>query len=450
MDYAPNTDEQLQEMLQAVGVASFEELLRALPAEFHQRTLDVPAGLTEPQVLELCEALAARNRSLKEVVSFLGAGAYHHLIPTAVDAVASRGEWLTPYTPYQAEASQGTLQAIYEWQTMVSELTGLPAANASLYDGASALAEAANAACRHTGRRRIVLPHALHPHYKRTVRTYFGSHPECEVAEAPSRPDGTTDLEAASALAPEAACVVVQSPNFFGVIEDLEAAAKAAHAGGALCVAVCDPVALGVLRSPGECGADIAVGEAQGLGLPLSYGGPYAGYYAAAAELLRTVPGRICGRTADREGRRAFVLTLQAREQHIRREKASSNVCTNQALLALAATIHLSLLGPKGLEEVCDLSWANAHRLAELLSGIGGCRLRFPAPFFQEFVLDLPADARAVRTALLKQGILAGYPLGSDFPGLERSLLICATETRTPDELEAYAAALDEALGGRR
>lgn len=441
--FSPTTDAERREMLAVLGVSSVDDLLKDLPKDILRPKLDLPSGLTEMELVRRLEALGAKNRL---PVCFLGAGAYDRFIPAAVWPLTLRGEFATAYTPYQPEASQGTLQAIYEFQTMVSELMGLPVANASLYDGASALAEAVNAALRHTGRKIVILPQALHPHYNRTVRTYFGSHPEVEIVEVPFLPDGTTDLGAASRLAAEAACLVVQNPNFFGVLEDVEAFSRAAHAGGAMSVAAVDPVSLGVLKSPGEAGADIAVGEGQGLGLPLSYGGPYVGMYATTRELIRTVPGRICGKTVDKEGRRAFVLTLQAREQHIRREKASSNVCTNQALLALAATIHLSLLGPEGLREVCELSAANAHHLAELLAKVPGCRLRFKGEFFQEFVLELPADAAKLRDLLIEKGVLAGLPLGRSYPGMGNCLLVCATETRTGEEMERFAQALKEAL----
>ena len=429
-------------MLRAIGVSSIDELIRSVPKDVLRPPLALPPGMTELELFRHLEGLGRKNA---QVSCFLGAGAYERFIPSAVWPLVLRGEFATAYTPYQPEASQGTLQAIYEFQTMVAELTGLPVANASLYDGASSLAEAVNAAFRHTGRKTAVLSASVHPHYKRTVRTYFGSHPEYRIVELPiCAEEGNTDATLAG-LDGDVACVVVQNPNFFGVLEDVDALAKAAHDKGALAICVVDPVTLGLLRSPGESGVDIAVGEGQGLGIPLSYGGPYVGLYASSDELLRSVPGRICGATLDKDGKRGYVLTLQAREQHIRREKASSNVCTNQALLALAATIHLSLLGPEGLKEVCRLSYRNAHRLAELAGKVKGYKLKFSAPFFQEFVLECPGDAAALQKKLLAKGILAGYPLGPDYPGFENCLLVCATETKTDEELELFAKALADA-----
>ena len=436
--FVPTTEAERAEMLGAIGVRSIEDLLKGLPASVRNPAYRLPPALTEMELWRHVEELAKKN---VPVLSFLGAGAYERYIPAAVWPLTLRGEFATAYTPYQAEASQGTLQAIYEWQTMVSELTGLPVANASLYDGASALAEAVNAALHQTERKKVLLPRNLHPHYRKTVRTYFDSHPEYKIVELET-PRGTLDLKAVEAQLKDAACLVVQNPNFFGGLEDLEAASRAAHAAGALLIAVVEPVSLGLLRSPGSAGADIAVGEGQGLGLPLSFGGPYVGFFACTQELLRRVPGRICGRTVDKDGKPAYVLTLQAREQHIRREKASSNVCTNQALLALAATIHLSLLGPQGLKEAAELSAANAHLLADLLAKVPGWKLRFTGPFFQEFVLDGPRDAREVRGALLKEGLLAGLPLGEYYPDMKNSLLVCATETKTEEELRRLASAL--------
>ncbi len=436
--FSPTTEAERAEMLRAIGVSSVDELLKAIPESVRRPSYRLGPGMTEMELSRHVEDLAKKNTPL---LSFLGAGAYERYIPAAVWPLVLRGEYATAYTPYQPEASQGTLQAIYEFQTMVCELTGLPVANASLYDGASSLAEAVNAALRHTGRTKVVLPRSLHPHYRKTVRTYFESHPDYKIVEA-AAPEGTLDLAALEAQAEDAACVVVQNPNFFGGLEDVEAVGKIAKAKGAVFIVVFEPVSLAMLKSPGECGADIAVGEGQGLGLPLSFGGPYVGLYATTNELLRRVPGRMCGRTVDRDGRGAYVLTLQAREQHIRREKASSNVCTNQALLALATTIHLSLLGPRGLREVAELSSANAHLLAELLAAVPGYKLRFAGPFFQEFALQTPRDAREVRKALLAEGLLAGLPLGDYYPELSDTLLICATETKTEEELRRLARSL--------
>ena len=356
-----------------------------------------------------------------------------------------RGEFLTAYTPYQAEASQGTLQAAFEFQSSVCALYGMEAANASVYDGATALAEAAGAAVRVTGRRKVLVPESVHPEWREVMATYFGAKgvPELVVAGCPG---GRLEPGAVEALLDEeVAALVVATPNFFGLLEEGRALAELAHAAGALVIAVADPVSLGVLEAPGVWGADFAVGEGQGLGLAMNYGGPHLGLMACRRGLMRHLPGRIAGMTTDAEGRRGFVLTLQAREQHIRRERAASNICTNQALCALAATIHLALLGPEGLREVGELCVEKAHVLAERASAVPGFGLRFEAPFFNEFVLECPVPAERVRRALLREGFLAGVPLGWWFSGMENCLLVCVTERRTEAELDAFVSALGRA-----
>jgi glycine dehydrogenase subunit 1 len=384
--------------------------------------------------------LAAKNKPL---VCFAGAGAQDHFIPAAVKALVRRGEFMTAYTPYQAEASQGTLQAIYEFQSSVCALYGMDASNASLYDGATALAEAVAAAARITGRRKILLPESLHPEWRDTLKTYFGAKGE-PVLELVPCPAGRLDPAAvAKRLDATVAALVVATPNCLGLLEDGAALAELAHARGALLVAAADPVSLGVLEPPGAWGADIAVGEGQGLGNALNYGGPYLGLFACKKAHLRHVPGRIVGLTTDAAGQRGYVLTLQAREQHIRRERAASNICSNEALCALAATIHLALLGPAGLREVAELCVDKAHRLAEKAGAVPGFRLRYAGPFFNEFVLECPVPAERVRTALLKKGILAGVPLGRQYRGMANSLLVCVTETRTEEELDRFVAALE-------
>lgn len=441
--YSPHTQADRAGMLAAIGASSMEALLEQIPAELRTEAFDWPAALTEPELLAHARALAANNRPL---VCFAGAGAQDHVIPSAVKSLLRRGEFLSAYTPYQAEASQGLLQAIYEFQSSICALTGMEAANASLYDGATALAEAAAAAARITGRRKILLPESLHPEWRQVLETVFKAKGEPEL-ERLACPSGVLDPEdAARRLDGTVAALVVPTPNFFGLLEDGPALAERAHAAGALLIAAADPVSLGVLEPPGAWGADLAVGEGQGLGNPLNGGGPYLGLFACKKPYIRQLPGRICGMTSDANGRRGFVLTLQAREQHIRRERASSNVCSNEALCALAATIHLALLGPEGLREAAERCVDGAHRLAGRLSALPGFRLRFDKPFFNEFVLECPVPAERVRQALLKAGLLAGVPLGPWHSAMKHSLLVCVTEARTDDELDRYVAAVERAF----
>jgi glycine dehydrogenase subunit 1 len=439
--YSPHTTTDQDEMLRAIGVSSMDDLLAQVPAELREAGFDWPPALTEPELMAHGRALAAKNKPL---ACFAGGGAQDHYIPAAVKALVRRGEFLSAYTPYQAEASQGLLQAIYEFQSSVCALYGMDAANASLYDGATALAEAVAAAARITGRARILLPASLNPEWRDVLRTSFGAAGGIRLETVPC-PAGRMDpAEVAARLGEDVAAVVVATPNYFGLLEDGAGLAQLAHACGALLVAAADPVTLGVLEAPGNWGADIAVGEGQGLGNALNCGGPYLGLFACKKAHLRHIPGRICGMTTDAEGRRGFVLTLQAREQHIRRERAASNICTNQALCALAATIYLALLGPRGLREVGERCVDAAHRLAERAAAVPGFRLRFDAPFFNEFVLECPVPAVRVRNALLKAGILAGISLGADDPSMKNSLLVCATEQRTDDEIDRFVAALEK------
>jgi glycine dehydrogenase subunit 1 len=426
-------------MLRAIGVSSLEDLLAQVPAELRATKLELPPALGESELMAHARGLAAKNRAL---TCFAGAGAYDHFVPAAVKALVRRGEFLSAYTPYQAEASQGTLQAIYEFQSSVCALYGMDASNASMYDGATALAEAVTAAARIAGRKKILVPASLHPEWRDTLKTYFGQNSELVLEVIPC-PSGRLEVaEVEKHLDDTVAAVVVATPNFFGLLEDGAALTEQAHAKGALLIAAADPVSLGVLEAPGVWGADIAVGEGQGLGGGLNYGGPYLGLFACKKSLMRHIPGRICGLTVDAEGKRGFVLTLQAREQHIRRERAASNICSNEALCALAATIHLALLGPAGLKEVAELCVDKAHRLAEMACAIPGFRLRFAGPFFNEFVLECPVPAERVRNALLKEGLLAGVPLGHYDKSLKNSLLVCATEQRTEEDLSRFVAAL--------
>ncbi len=437
--YSPHTAADRAEMLRAIGVSSMDELLAQIPADLRAGGYDWPAALSEAELMAHARALAAKNKPL---ACFAGAGARDHFTPAAVRALIQRGEFLTAYTPYQAEASQGTLQAIYEFQGSVCALYGMEAANASLYDGATALAEAASAAARITGRKKILLPESLDSEWRDVLKTYFGAKGELMLEIVPC-PAGRLELDAlARQLDDATAAVVVATPNFFGLLEDGAGIAAQAHAQGALLIAVADPVSLGVLEAPSAWGADIAVGEGQGLGGAPNYGGPYLGLFACKKAHMRHVPGRICGLTTDAEGQRGFVLTLQAREQHIRRERAASNICSNEALCALAATIHLALLGPEGLKEVAELCVDKAHRLAEKACAVPGFRLRFDGPFFDEFALECPAPAERVRNALLKEGLLAGVPLGRRDKSLKNVLLVCATEQRTDEEIDRFIAAL--------
>ena len=437
MDYAPNTDEQLQEMLRTIGVSSFDELIRTVPSELHAKTLEVPSGLAEAQVLELCEGLSSRNRSLDQSAAFLGAGAYQHLIPTVVDALAARGEWLTPYTPYQAEASQGTLQAIYEFQTMICELMQMEVANASLYDGASSVAEAAVLSLRATERPRILLSEALHPHARQAVATYL-SGAQAIMQEIPTV-NGVTDLEAlGKALRDDVACVVMQQPNVFGALEPMAQASELAHRVGGLFVASVYPISLGLLQPPGAYGADIAVAEGRCLGSPIAFGGPGLGLFTTTSALLRKIPGRLAGCTVDQAGRRGYTLTLQTREQHIRRERATSNICTNEGWLALRATIYLSLMGPQGMRELAQLNLEKAHYLRAKLLEVPWISAAFEQPFFNEFAVQYDAhiSPETVNRTLAKAGIIGGFSLGSWYPTMPQAALWCATELISREQID--------------
>jgi len=407
-------------MLEAVGVSTLDELFADVEPKF-EGDLDLPPVLSEYEALRDVNGLAKENVAGMPI--FLGAGSYDRITPSSVGAIISRGEFLTSYTPYQPEISQGTLQSIFEFQSIISELTGLEVSNASVYDGASAVAEAALMTARLTKRDpKVAVSKGLNPRYREVIETY-----RVEVVELPFE-NGTTDF---SSVPEDVSGVFVQSPNFFGVVEDISAASEAAHASGALSVAVCDPISLSVLEAPGNLGADIAVGEAQPLGMPLLFGGPYARYMATKAEYVRQLPGRICGETVDADGKLAYVLTLRGREQDIRRARANSNICTNQALTALAATVYTALMGPEGLREVAELSASKAHYLAEKLEE-AGLKLRYPdAPFLWEFAVELP-DVRRVNEALSKAGIIGGLDLE------DGTMLVAVTEKRTKDELDAF------------
>ena len=438
MDYIPSLDVDLKKMLADVQAGSYEDLIAAVPRKLRNPKIDLPAPLTEMELQREIGRLAKENTSLEDAISFLGAGAYEHFIPSAIDAIASRGEFATAYTPYQAEASQGTLQVIYEYQSMICALTGMDVSNASLYDGSSAVAEAALLARGiQKGRSRILVASTMHPDYRKNLKTYLAGL-ELEVIELPAR-EGSLDIAGLRSRLDASACaVMVQTPNFYGQLEPMEEAAKAAHAAGALFVACANPISLGLLKPPGEYGADFAVGEAQPLGIPLSYGGPWLGYLTCRSELVHKISGRIVGRTVDEEGTPGFCLTLQAREQHIRREKATSNICTNQSLLALRACLYLSLVGKEGIAEVAKLNYARAHQLAKSLSGCPGFSLKYPGVFFNEFVVTTPIPSADLCREALEHGIIAGLPLSCVEPGRTHELLVCATEMKTRQQLERF------------
>ena len=447
LSYVLTTPDQRRAMLQQIGVASVEDLFAAVPPELRLgRPLAVPPGLTELELTQHLHALAARDVGADRAVCFLGGGAYDHFIPAVVDAVAGRSEFYTAYTPYQAEASQGSLQAFFEFQTLICELTGLDVANASLYEGASAVAEAVLMALNvHPKRHKVLLAESVHPEYRRAVATYLANL-DARLVPLPTPGGGLDPDDLKKSIDDETVCVVVQHPNFFGCMEDVEALAEAAHARGALFVVSFDPISLGLLKRPGQYGADIAVAEGQSLGTPLAYGGPYLGILACREEFVRKMPGRLVGQTVDRNGKRCWVLTLQTREQHIRREKATSNICTNQGLLALRATVYLAALGPQGLRETAELCTRKAHYAAERLGAVAGVRLRFGRPFFKEFTVQATGDVPGLLARGLAAGYHAGLHLGRWYPNLADCFSAAVTEKRTRAEIDGLAEVL--ASGG--
>jgi glycine dehydrogenase subunit 1 len=446
MSFVGLTRDEEQRMLKEIGVARFEELLAAIPQEvLLEHPPRIPGPFSEIELRRLLGRWSRENHAA-DLVSFQGGGIYDQWIPAAVDALASRSEFLTAYTPYQPEVSQGTLTAIFEFQSMIAELTGCDVANASMYDGATATVEAALLARRQTRRKRVIVAGMIHPHTLAVLRTYLDPAEIVHVGDAA----GLAALAAVkTALGPEAACVIYQQPNFFGLIENPEALNALAHEAGALAIAICDPIALALLEPPGRTGADLVVGEAQCLGNPMSFGGPLLGYFAAKQSLLRGLPGRLVAETADQQGRRGFVLTLQTREQHIRREKATSNICSNQGWMALRATIHLGLLGRLGLREVAELCVQKSHHAARLATAIPGYALAFESPFFREFVLRCPVAARRVVEAGLEFGVSPGINLGRFRPEWQDLLLVAVTELRDADEIDRWARALRKAGGAR-
>jgi glycine dehydrogenase subunit 1 len=435
--YIPATPDERAQMLRTIGIRRIEDLFTDIPETVRLRKpLDLPAPMADPDLLAHMRRLADRNIDCDRVACFLGAGAYDHFVPSTVSHLALRPEFLTAYTPYQAELMQGELQAIYEYQTMICELTGMDVANASMYDGASATGEAAHMAADLTKRREVLVSTALHPEYRQVLRTYT-SHLPITVRDLP-HVEGTTSPETARAAITDAtAALIIQSPNFFGCIEDGDALVRAAHERGALLiVAIAEPLSLGLLRPPGEYGADIATGEGQPLGNALNFGGPYLGMIATRDEYVRRIPGRLVGRTTDTDGRPGYVLTLQTREQHIRRARATSNICTNEALNALVAAVYLSTLGREGIRQVADLCARKAHYARERIAALPRFEIAFPAPSFNEFVVRCPLPPAEINRRLLEHGILGGLPLGRFYPELSDCWLLCVTERRTREEID--------------
>lgn len=444
MTYYPATDDERKEMLGAIGTKSFEELIANIPAEVRFKgDLNIPEKLSECETLRELYRIAETNLHAG-TINLLGGGSYDHFVPSAISAITSRSEFYTAYTPYQAEVSQGTLQAIYEFQTMICQLTGMDLSNASMYDGGSSLAEAILLAAAHTKRTGIVIAGAINPDYLKIVDTYCKSQ-DIQIHQIPLD-NGTADLSVLKETVNEdTAAVIVQQPNFYGCLEDVFEIGEIAKTKKALYISVVNPISLGILNAPGEYGADITVGEGQPLGVGLNFGGPYLGIFAVKEFLMRKIPGRLAGITVDTDGKRGFVLTLQTREQQIRREKATSNICTNQGLMMLAATVYMAILGKAGIREVATLCMQKSHYLAEKINEIDGCKLKFDRPFFNEFVVTLPQPTPAVVNALATKKILAGIPL-SKWGGDPNDIMIAVTERRLKHELDTFVEELKGVL----
>ncbi len=436
--FTPHTLEDRDAMLRTIGASSVDDLFQAVPKAHRYPDLNLPQALTEIEVLSELRSIAEANESVQDLVCFLGAGAYNHYIPAAVDSILRRGEFYTAYTPYQPEVSQGTLQSIFDYQSLVAALTGMEVSNASHYDGSTAVAEAvAMAYANFRGKRkRVVMSPSLNPQYRQNVRTYNPSSPIEFIGDEQSvnLAQGPEALE--NLIDQNTALVIVQYPDFFGRVYDYSDLAAKAHAAGALLAVSVNPMALGLLKPPGEFGADIVVGEGQPLGIPLSFGGPYLGIFATRLEYVRKMAGRLVGETVDNRGQKAYVLTLTAREQHIRREKATSNICTNQGLMALAATVYMSLLGKSGMRQVSELCYHKAHYAAKSIGSLPGFELWSDEPFFNEFVVRCPAPAAEINSRLLEEGILGGYDLGQDYPELANHMLIAVTEMNSRQDID--------------
>ena len=432
--YSPNTDNDRREMLTAIGVNSVDDLFQDIPAEYRGPALDLPGPVSELELSRELEAMARENLVPGEYACFLGGGSYRHYIPAVVRQIASRGEYMTAYTPYQPEVAQGTLQTTYEFQTLVCQLTGMEVANAGMYEGASALAEAALMAARVTGRERIAVLDTVAPNYVQVLQSYAQA-PGLRIYTV-SSPDGH--------LEPGTACVIVQQPSFFGYMEDLSALSKLAHSHDSLLVVSADPLSLGLFRPPGDYDADIVVAEGQSLGVPPSYGGPYVGFFACKERYLRQMPGRIAGKTSDSRGRTGYVLTLQTREQHIRRERATSNICTSVALIALMTTAYMATLGARGMRYIAELCYHKAHYAASIIDKVPGYSIHFQGTFFREFVVTCPMPPEEVNRRLLEYGIIGGLDISSS---VRNGMLVCVTEMNSRAEIDSLAGALDEVAG---
>lgn len=441
MRYIPNSPEERQEMMAEIGVGSTDELFRSIPNDVQLgRALNVTDPLAEPEVIAAMEEMAAKNTAATKP-SFLGAGVYSHFSPTIIDHLLQRSEFFTSYTPYQPEISQGTLQYIFEFQTLICQLTGMEVANASMYDGSTAMAEAYLMAQRVTRRNKIVVATSVHPEYREVAQTYT-QHGDADIVEVAFDAE-TGRLSDLSALDDKTAALVVQSPNFFGCIEDLKALADAAHAVGALfVVVVTEAISFGLLKSPGECGADIVVGEGQSFGIPMSFGGPHVGIFATQDKYIRQMPGRLCGVAYDKNGNRGFVLTLSTREQHIRREKATSNICTNQGLIALAATIYMEAMGKKGLQEVAEQNAQKAAYAKKAIAAIDGFSIPFSAPTFNEFVVRVSKPATEVLESVREKGVIGGLALSKYYTGHDNDFLVCVTETASKANIDKLVSSL--------
>ena len=431
--YIPSTEQEQAEMLATLGLTSIDQLFQDIPAEFRNPPLDLPEPMSELEIQRELAALAGRNRTLSSGPSFLGAGAYHHFIPAVVKALMTRGEFLTAYTPYQPEVSQGTLQVIYEFQTLISSLYGMEVANAGMYDGATSLAEGVLMACRVTRRQRVAVADTLSPAYLQVIRTYCQAQGIELYTVSPA-------ADIASKIDEATACLVAQYPNFYGYIEDLALMSAAAHDRGALLVLSTDPMAMGMFQPPGHYDADIVTGEGQPLGIPVSYGGPYVGLFAAKEQYIRQMPSRLVGRTVDTEGRIGYVLTLQTREQHIRRERATSNICTNEALYALAVTIYLAALGRQGLRQMAELSYHKANYAASCIERLPGYSLPLSGTFFQEFVVQCPQPPALINRRLLERNILGGLDISD---GIPNGMLLCVTEMCSREDIDSLVSALE-------
>jgi glycine dehydrogenase subunit 1 len=448
--FIPHTDADRAAMLRSVGISKLEDLFGDVPEKYRFPVLDLPPAQTEMEISAELQEMSLANESVRDLVCFLGAGAYNHYVPAAVDAIIRRGEFLTAYTPYQPELSQGTLQAIFEYQSNVAALTGMEVCNASHYDGATAAAEAVNMAyANFRGKRnKVILSPALHPQYRQTIRTYIEGSPIILIGDEINADLKATPDNLISLIDSDTALVIVQYPDFFGRIYDYTKLADAAHALGALIAVSVNPIGLGLLKTPGSMNADIVTGEGQPLGIPLSFGGPYLGLFATRKEFVRKMAGRLTGETIDNRGQKAYVLTLTAREQHIRREKATSNICTNEGLMALASTVYMSLLGKNGLRQVAELCFHKAHYAAERIANLPGYSLWSPTTFFNEFVIQCPVLASEINDLLLDHDILGGYDLSQDFPDLASHLLIAVTEMNTREQIDQLVDALAEVNHG--